>query len=317
MFFIIPVGMNYRTERLPMVTFSLIGVNVLVWLVSTVCLFATEGDSEIWILKHLWLTPANFTIYSCFTSLFVHAGFFHLAGNMVYLFLFGACVEDIIGRGRFLAFYLLSGLLAGFVYIAMTPEHFASTIPMGGASGAISGAMGMYLLLRANVDIELRYFIWFIVIRTGDFEIPAWVAIVIYFGLNLLWAVVDMFSQHTGGGTAFADHVGGFLVGLGLVAGWKWLGNKRDAEAENPKPRSRMIIDPAKIMRVTVPAPVAVASETPTIYLHDGFQQTGPFTLSQVQTMLHAGEFGLDGHYWSEGMTDWQSVVDLSNEPAG
>lgn len=316
MFFIIPVGMNYRTERLPVVTFSLMGLNTLVWLVSLISFFYTDGDSSDWIFKHLWLIPANFTWYSCFTSLFVHAGIFHLLGNMIYLFLFGACVEDIIGRWRFLIFYLVSGLLAGFVFIAMTPEHFASTIPMGGASGAISGAMGMYLLLRANVDIELRYFIWLIVIRTGEFEIPAWVAIVIYFGINLLWAIVDMFSQHTGGGTAFADHVGGFLTGLALVAAWKWLGKKREAEAEEETPR--LIIDPAKILAVTAQVPTrATVSETPTIYLHDGARQIGPFTLSQVQAMLHSGEFGRDGHYWSEGMTDWQSVVELSDEPLG
>ena len=314
MFFIIPVGMNYRTERLPLVTFSLIGLNTLVWLISLVCFFATEGDSQTWIMEHLWLMPANFTVYSCFTSLFVHAGFFHLAGNMIYLFLFGACVEDIIGRWRFLIFYLVSGIVAEFVFVAMTPDHFATTIPMGGASGAISGAMGMYLLLRANADIEFKYFIWFLVIKAGEFEIPAWVAIVFYFGMNLLWAVVEMFSEHTGGGTAFADHVGGFLTGLALVAAWKWIAKKHEAEPEDATPR--LIIDPAKILAATAMAPAAVATnETPTIYLHDGAQQTGPFTLSQVQAMLHRGDFSRDGHYWSEGMADWQSVVDLSDQP--
>jgi membrane associated rhomboid family serine protease len=176
MFIAIPVGMNYRTERLPLVTLSLIGVNTLVWLVSTICFFSTDGESEAWILKHLWLVPAQSYPWMYLTSMFVHAGIFHLAGNMLFLFLFGSCVEDIIGRWRFAGFYLAGGLIAEIAYIAMSPQHFRSEIPMGGASGAISTCMGMYLLLRADVNIEFKYFFWFFLIylRAGEFEIPAW-----------------------------------------------------------------------------------------------------------------------------------------------
>lgn len=313
MFIAIPVGMNYRTERLPLVTLSLIGFNTLVWLVSTICFFSTDGDSELWILKHLWLVPSACTWYACFTSMFVHAGIFHLLGNMLYLFLFGACVEDIIGRLRFAIFYLVSGLVAEFVFIAMTPDHFHSTVPMGGASGAISGAMGMYLLLRADANIEFKYFLWFIVIKAGEFEIPAWVAIAFYFGTNLLWAIVEMFSEHTGSGVAFADHVGGFLAGLALVAAYKWRMRQRETEAA---PRN-LIIDPAAMrapIRVTLPATPAT-SETPTIFLHYRARQSGPFTLSQVQAMLHSGDIGREAFYWSEGMGKWESVVELADQP--
>jgi membrane associated rhomboid family serine protease len=314
MFIAIPVGMNYRAERLPLVTFSLIGINTLIWLISAICLLNTRGESEEWIYDHLWLTPASGVLYQYFTSMFVHEGIFHLAGNMLYLFLFGACVEDIIGRWRFAIFYLVGGLVADLAFIAMTPEHFSSEIPLGGASGAIAACMGMYLLLRADADIEIKYFLWlYVYIRAGEFEIPAWVAIAVWFGLNLLSAVLTMISGGNGGGVAFGAHVGGFLAGLALIAGYRRF---QRPSGEEPAPTSTLIIDPAKILAVPAKwAPVPVSTETPTIYLHDGQQQTGPFTLTHVQAMLKHGEIGRDASYWSDGMDDWQSVVDLAGQP--
>ncbi len=188
MLVLIPVGMNYRTERLPLVTLSLIGINTLVYLVSLFFFFKTDGDSDLWILQHLWLIPAQSFWWTYLTSMFVHAGILHLLGNMIFLFLFGSCVEDLVGRARFAIFYLLSGLVAELVYITMLPEHFASPIPMGGASGAISGCMGMYLLLRADAEIEFKYFLWFFVVKAGEFEVPAWIAISFWFAKDLLWA---------------------------------------------------------------------------------------------------------------------------------
>ena len=315
MFIAIPVGMNYRTERLPLVTFSLIGLNTLVWLVSTICFFSTDGESELWIMKHFWLVPAACTWYACFTSMFVHAGIFHLLGNMIFLFLFGSCVEDIIGRLRFAIFYLVGGLVAEFVFIAMSPAHFHSAVPMGGASGAISACMGMYLLLRADAEIEFKYFLWlfFVYMRAGEFEIPAWVAITFWFLKDLLWAVLGMVSNHTGGGVAFGAHVGGFLAGLALVAVYRWLARPREEASASPD----LIIDPAAVMATSgvQPAPAPATSETPTIFLHYLARQTGPFTLSQVQAMLHSGAIGREAFYWSEGMSKWASVVDLAGEP--
>jgi membrane associated rhomboid family serine protease len=316
MFIAIPVGMNYRTERLPLVTFTLIGLNTLILLACFICRISTDGDSELWVYRHLWLVPANCTWYAPLTSMFVHAGIFHLLGNMLFLFLFGAVVEDLLGRLRFTIFYLVCGLVAEFAYLAMSPAHFQSIIPMGGASGAISGCLGMYLLLRADSDIEFKYFVWlFGYIRAGDFEIPAWVAILFYFGSNLLSSVLGMFEQrgHHQGGVAFGAHVGGFLGGLALVAAYRWLAQRR----ETPKLPDGPIIDPTPPpVRVRVPLrPTAAPGETPTIYLHDGRQQTGPFTLSAVQAMLQSGEISRGASYWSEGMADWQSVMDLAGQP--
>jgi len=311
MFIAIPVGMNYRAERLPLVTFFLIGLNTLVYLVSLICSFQTDGDSNIWIFEHLWLTPSACTWYACVTSMFVHAGFFHLFGNMIFLFLFGSCVEDLIGRLRFAIFYLLGGLLAEIVYIAMVPEHFMSPRPMGGASGAISACMGMYLLLRADADIEFKYFFWFIYIRAGDFEIPAWLAITFWFVKDLFWAVLGMTSKHAGSGVAFGAHVGGLLGGLALVAIYKWVVERRETVTTG----DNRIIKPERIRITVPPRPAVSAAETPTIYLHDGTQQTGPFTLSQVQAMLQCGSISRETEYWSEGLDDWQGVAELSSRP--
>jgi membrane associated rhomboid family serine protease len=318
MFIAIPVGMNYRTERLPMVTLSLIGINTLVYVVSLICFFSTAGASDEWIFRHLWLTPNACTWYACLTSMFVHEGIFHLAGNMIFLFLFGSCVEDMIGRLRFAIFYLLGGFIAEFVYIAMSPDHFQSPIPMGGASGAISACMGMYLLLRTEAQIEFKYFLWLMLIyfRAGEFEVPAWMAIGFWFLKDLAWALFGLFYGHGGGGgVAFGAHVGGLLGGAALVGAYRWLVHLPAQKAEAAKP----IIDPVALL-AAMPTlqPIAITStETPTIYLHDGSGQTGPFTLTHVQAMLQSGSLTHDAVYWSEGMNDWQSVTDLLSSPMG
>ncbi len=325
MFIAIPTGMNYRTERYPVVTLSLIGINTLIWLVSLIFEIQTEGISQDWIMEHLWLTPANCTWYAPFTSMFVHAGILHLIGNMIFLFLFGSCVEDMIGRLRFIVFYLVSGLVAEFVFLAMSPPidlaHIASwEIPLGGASGAISGCMGMYLLLRASAEIEFKYFMWMfaVYVRAGEFEVPAWLAIIFWFLKDLFWAVLGMVYQESGSGVAFGAHVGGFLGGLALVAVYKWKIRPR----ENPVAPPGLVLDPALVLGVvTAPLPPAIVafqemtSETPTIFLHDGTEQTGPFTLTQVQARLQRGEISRETQYWSEGMAEWQNVTELAASP--
>lgn len=317
MFIALPVGMNYRTERLPLVTLSLIGLNTLVYLVTLFFFFKTDGASDSWIRQHLWLIPAQSFWWMYLTSMFVHAGIFHLLGNMIFIFLFCSCVEDLIGRASFAIFYLLGGLVAELVYIAMSPEHFASPIPMGGASGAISACMGMYLLLRAQADIEFKYFFWFFFfIRAGEFIIPAWMAISFWFLKDLFWAVFGLTTGHRTGSVAFGAHVGGLSGGLAMISIYKWIIRPRETD-EAEAAQSRLILDPAKILAVTNASHQAhpVTSETPTIFLYDGDAQTGPFTLTQVQLKLLHREISRDAQYWSEGMTEWQNVLELSSQP--
>src|SRR5271163_2814163 len=156
MFIILPVGVDYGARRYPVVTFTLMGLCTAVYLV-TLGFASQYGKAAYeWSFLHLWLIPDNAVWWTYLTSMFVHGGFFHLLGNMIFLFLFGSCVEDIIGRLRFTVFYLVCGLVAEFAYIGMIPDHFASAIPMGGASGAISGCIGgfMLLLLRTHIDFK-------------------------------------------------------------------------------------------------------------------------------------------------------------------
>ena len=338
MFAVLPIGMNYRTERLPIVTFSIIGLNTLVYLVSLVCALNTGGKSTWWVMQHLWLIPNQSFWWTYLTSMFVHAGFFHLAGNMIYLFLFGCCVEDLIGRVRFTVFYLVSGIIAALAFIAFSPEHFASGVSLGGASGAISACMGMYLLLRADADIEFKYFYWlfFIAFGSGEFELPAWIAISFWFLKDLFWMVLGMYFHHLGGGVAFGAHVGGLLAGLALVGIYKLVVRPVELVTKTPEP---VVARPIRIVTTeprktairyhvaestpppgnTPKAPTAAAAapeipptEIPTIFLHMAGEQSGPFTLSQVLAMTKLGSVGQDALYWSEGLTEWQSVSDLS-----
>ena len=305
MFIILPVGMNYQTRRLPIVTFSLMGVNTLIYLVSLACFFAQGPDADVWIREHLWFIPAQSVWYTYLTSMFVHAGFFHLLGNMIYLFLFGCCVEDLIGRGRFLSLYLLGGLCAEFVHVAVTPDHFTSELPMGGASGAISACLGSYLLLRAGAEIEFRYFgLIFLRPVAGEFSLQAWVVLTFWFLKDLLFAVLSFCAGKGFGGVAFGAHVGGFLAGLGLAALHKATERKPRDEA----PRRIRITLPT-----TVQAPAEAAKEAPTIFVYQSEAQIGPFNLQQVQQMLSLGSIGADALYWSEGMAEWRNVMELAS----
>jgi len=139
-----------------------------------------------------------------------------------------------------------------------------------------------------------------------------------WFAKDLLFAVLGMFDVLPGGGgVAFGAHVGGFAAGLASVAIFQWRKRRREAR---PEPEG-LVIEPAAALaaarrvQLRAEAPTRGTGETPTIFLHDGQQQTGPFTLSSVQAMLERGEINADASYWSEGMADWQSVTDLASQP--
>jgi hypothetical protein len=170
------------------------------------------------------------------------------------------------------------------------------------------------LLLRAKADIEFKYFCFFLFFgaNSGDFSLPAWMAISFWFLKDLFWAVLGFFDQHVGGGVAFGAHVGGLLGGLGLIGVYKFLERRRG------KTTAGEIVKPGPI-RVQVPVRRETTSpaETPTIYLHDGGVQSGPFTMFQIEQMLAAGSISQDALYWSEGMTDWATVLELSGRLTG
>lgn len=314
MFFLLPVGVDYRARRYPVITFTLMGICVAVYLITLAFELAKGQEALEWIVANLWLIPALSHWRTYLTSLFVHAGFFHLAGNMVYLFLFGSCVEDTIGRPRFLAFYLFCGLVSEFVYVAFAAGHFSSAIPLGGASGAISGCIGGFLVLFLRTKIEFKWAIFFFFrLWSGEFFLPAWIVISFWFLSDLVGMLVAMSQAEQGGGVAFGAHVGGTLCGLGLVSiAKKFLPLQSEEDEEEPEP-----VVPATTRRVQGPIrvqlkPAAVAlAETPSIHLFIDQQQAGPYTPSQVRQMLVEGAIPLDALYWQEGMEDWRTAEEL------
>jgi membrane associated rhomboid family serine protease len=306
MILLIPVGVEYNARRYPMVTFTLMGINVLFYLLSLIFFFShLDGDPEQreWVVMNLGMIPEENVWWTYLTSMFVHADFFHILGNMIYLFLFGSCLEDLIGRWQFSVFYLFSGVAATIAYTIVTPGGPESSIPLVGASGAISACIGGFVLVLAKTKINFRYVIWFFFrLWSGDFWLPAWLVISFWFLMDLFWAVLSLKVPDANGGVAFAAHVGGTLVGAGLIGAWKLL-----PQSFKPRPEEEEEI-PA---RVYVNVPVGNAAEVAAIYLHHSGEQLGPFTSAQVAQMLALGSIDANASYWREGMADWQNVSEF------
>ena len=314
MFFILPVGVDYRARRYPVITFTLMGICVAVYLITLGLESAHGSELDDWVFQNLWFIPAESHWWTYVTSLFVHAGFFHLLGNMVYLFLFGSCVEDVIGRPRFIAFYLVSGLASELMHVAISPLHFASPIPLGGASGAISGCIGGFLLLFLRTRIEFKWvFIFWFRIWNGEFFLPAWLVISFWFLSDLVMMLLTIEAGQRGSGVAFGAHVGGTICGLALIAIEKLFPRAvPDEDSEEEQQPARIVRSPARApIRVQVPAASAAAVETPTVYLFLSEGQAGPFTSSQIHEMFRSGTISPETVYWQEGMADWQSAEEL------
>lgn len=222
----------YRDEnesiRTPVVTFALIALNGLVWLLVQ---GAGSGLALVASVCNFGLVPGELTLMAVpgsgfplgeglacvvdsgrapehiITSMFLHGGWGHLLGNMWFLWLFGNNVEDSMGRGRFVAFYLLSGIGAAMAQVLADPH---SIIPMVGASGAISGVMGAYVVLYPRVRV-------FTILPLGFFwttiALPAWVML----GYWMLLQVFGGLGASSEGGVAFWAHVGGFVAGVALI----------------------------------------------------------------------------------------------------
>jgi membrane associated rhomboid family serine protease len=153
--------------------------------------------------------PDHFAVANIFTSMFLHAGWLHVLGNMWFLWIFGDNVEDILGHGKFLLFYLLCGTVAGLAQVLMDP---ASRVPMVGASGAIAGVLGAYMVKFPRSRIVTLFVLIVFITRV---DIPAWIYLFYWFVIQLSGSFGSAgISQ---GGTAFAAHVGGFVAGIALI----------------------------------------------------------------------------------------------------
>ena len=212
----IPLKDNIPSRSFPIVTVGLIGVNVLVFLYQ----FSQGRNFEVFLIKYAAipqeimqggeLTPEfSFPIpLTIFTSMFMHGGIFHLFSNMLYLWIFGDNVEDLLGHFKFLVFYLLCGIAATFSHILTNPN---SNLPMVGASGAIAGVLGAYLINFPYARIlTLIFFGFFIRIVS----IPAVFVLGFWFILQLLNGLPSLGSAEATGGVAWFAHIGGFVAGI-------------------------------------------------------------------------------------------------------
>ena len=206
----IPLRDVIPSRTTPYITVTIIVLNVLAWLFE----LALPPDVRTLFLQVYGVVPADFHATTLITSMFLHGGWMHVLGNMWYLWIFGDNVEDRLGHGRFIVFYLLCGIIAALGQIAIDP---GSTLPTIGASGAIAGVMGAYFVLypRSRVLTLIPLIIFWEII-----ELPAIVLLGFWFVIQLFSAGTIAITASTGGGgVAFAAHVAGFVVGMigGLV----------------------------------------------------------------------------------------------------
>ncbi len=242
-----PIRDHNPSRTRPIVTIGLIAINILIF-TGYLGLFTDEAALRSFFGN--WaMIPARVTagdgLYTILSSMFLHAGFLHLAGNMLFLWIFGDNLEDVLGHLGFLLFYLACGVAAALAHILAAP---GSTVPTVGASGAIAGVMGGYLLLfpRARVDV-----LFILVIFVQVISVPAWWMLAIWFLMQLVSGVG---FDPTGGGVAYWAHAGGFVAGFLLVLP-VWLrrgaaGYWRDTHGLPPHPETRYRWAGSRVPRV-------------------------------------------------------------------
>jgi membrane associated rhomboid family serine protease len=216
----IPLHDDNPRRRFPVVTLAVIAANAEVWLLELqrgVLLSTVDyGLIPNWLLQGVRDGPIALpglgtamlhqevpVPWTVLTSMFLHGGWLHVIGNMWFLWIFGDNVEDALGRGRFLAFYLLCGLAAAGAQVLATPD---SSIPMVGASGAVAGILGAYLMLYPRARVRS---LWILIIFVTFVNVPAWALLGLWF--------FSQFLLPLDSGVAWMAHVGGFVAGFGLV----------------------------------------------------------------------------------------------------
>jgi membrane associated rhomboid family serine protease len=193
----------------PVVTVLLIVINILVFLFQV----SLDPYSRNEFIAAYGLVPDQFHFQNVLTSMFLNGGWMHVLGNMWFLWIFGDNIEDILGSAKYLLFYLLFGFGAAMAQYLASPD---SRVPMVGASGAIAGVMGAYMVRFPHSRIlSLVTIIFFFT----TVEVPAWLMLIWWFFIQFFNGVGSIGYSHAsqGGGVAFLAHVGGFLAGIGLI----------------------------------------------------------------------------------------------------
>ena len=234
-----PIRDHNPSSVTPFVSYALIAINVIAWLS-----YGLRPDREVWaVYMDYALVPAEVMAgeeyFTFLTAMFMHGGFMHLAGNMLFLFIFGDNLEDYLGHAGMLIFYLVCGVGASLAQIAVDPY---SQVPNVGASGAIAGLMGGYLLLYPKAKVDVLFVLGFFF---KVFSLPAMLVLGAWLGLQLFSGFGSL--GVSGGGVAYWAHIGGFVAGLvGIAALWMlrgtppgWPGMPPHPEAPMPNPWDR------------------------------------------------------------------------------
>ncbi len=215
----IPLRDENPTNTTPFVNYALVGINVAVFVYQTFLLVDVGSEASNAFVQKLAVTPSLLLSPSAWsqmpipapltilTSMFVHGGIMHLLGNLLYLWVFGDNIEDALGHLNYLMFYLACGMGAAIAQVMIEP---GSTIPMVGASGAIAGVLGAYLVLHPQAQVLTLVFL---VIFVRIMYLPAALLLGIWFAIQIFSAFAG-----GGGGVAWYAHIGGFLVGVLLVS---------------------------------------------------------------------------------------------------
>ena len=204
----IPLRDTQPSFSFPIVTIGLIALNVLAFLYE----FSLDEFSLNHFLLEYGFVPRRFQWVDILTGMFLHGGWLHLIGNMWFLWIYGDNVEDILGHFKYLLFYLLCGVAATLLQFLFT---FDSRIPTIGASGAIAGVMGAYLLKFPHSKVLTLVPI---IIFFTTMEIPAWLILIYWFVLQFFSGVGSVGQSHLNqGGVAWFAHIGGFLAGIALI----------------------------------------------------------------------------------------------------
>jgi len=203
----IPLRSTERVYATTLVTGGLIVLNLLIFIYQE-----TLSPYELNNLVYQWgIVPDErpFRVATLLTSMFLHGSWMHVLGNMLYLWVFGRNMEDLVGGVRFLLFYILCGLAAAAAQVMISPY---SRVPTIGASGAIAGVMGAYLIRFPRARIITLVFFFFIT----TLELPAAFVLLFWFALQFLDSLVSG-TNYTGGGVAYFAHIGGFIAGMLLI----------------------------------------------------------------------------------------------------
>lgn len=203
----IPLRALLLRNSTPVVTLVLIGINVICFLFEVS--LAPYGRHAF--IEHYALIPDRLYLPSFITSMFLHGGWLHLIGNMWFLWVFGSHIEDAMGSGRFIAFYLISGVASAAVQVVTS---LGSPVPTIGASGAIAGVMGAFLVLYPRVRVLTLIFIVFFI---TTYELPAALLLIYWFALQLLSGLGSLAAVTQAQSIAWFAHVGGFLAGILLI----------------------------------------------------------------------------------------------------